>query len=219
MKRNITGRLIVLAITTVLCMPQCRAFDIKGLFGGNSDNDKKDNSLGNIISGIVGNLTADNDVDPSQLSGQWIYSEPAVDFASDNAVQKLGGAAAASTIEQKLEPYYEKAGLTNLNFTSDNEGNFTMQLRHGTLSGTIEKGEPGYLVFNFQAFNKIKIGKISARATLAANKLNLTFDVSGLIKIMKTVSQIAGNNTFQTLVKMLESYDGLYAGFKLARQK
>lgn len=219
MKHQITSRLIILAVSAALCIPHCGAFDLKGLFGGNANDDKKDNSLGNILSGIVGNLTADSDVEPSQLCGQWTYCSPAVDFASDNAVQKLGGAAAASTIEQKLEPYYEKAGLTNLNFTSDNEGNFTMQLRHGALSGTIEKGEPGYLVFNFQAFNKIKIGKISARATLATDKLNLTFDVSGLIKIMKTVSQIAGNSTFQALVKMLESYDGLYAGFKLARQK
>ena len=92
-----------------------------------------------------------------------------------------------------------------------------MQMKHGTLSGTIEKGEQGYLVFNFKAFNKIKIGKISARATLAVNTLSLTFDVSGLIKVMKTVSQIAGNSTFGTMVQLLESYDGLYAGFKMKK--
>ncbi len=49
------------------------------------------------------------------------------------------------------------------------------------------------------------------------NTLSLTFDVSGLIKIIKTVSQLSGNSTVQSMVQLLESYDGLYAGFKLSR--
>ncbi len=221
MKLSLSRHFIILAVALALTNLSAAAFDLKGLFGGgsssSSESDGNDNKLGNIIGGIVGNLISDKDVDPSQLEGEWKYVSPAVDFASDNALQKIGGAAASATIEQKLEPYYQKAGLTNLQFTADKEGNFSIQLKRGTLTGTIEKGENGYLIFNFKAFNKINIGKISPRATLAVNTLSLTFDVSGLIKIIKTVSQLSGNSTVQSMVQLLESYDGLYAGFKLSR--
>lgn len=215
MKKTIYRRMAAATLAMAALTAQAGAFDLKGLFGGSGNGE--DNKLGDIIGNIVGNVIADKDVDPSQLEGNWKYIGPAVDFASDNALQNIGGAAAGATIEKKLEPYYQKAGLTNLEFTADKEGNFTMKMKHGTLTGTIEKGEAGFLVFNFKAFDKIKIGKISARATLAIDTLNLTFDVSGLIKVMKTVSQIAGNSTFSTMVQLLESYDGLYAGFKMKR--
>lgn len=219
MKLSFSGRLAALLLALAVCSASASAFDLKGLFGGgaSADGDKKGGQLGDILGNIIGNAIADKDVDPSQLEGEWAYTGPAVDFASDNALQNIGGAAAGATIEKKLEPYYKKAGLTNLQFAADKEGNFTMQLKYGTLSGTIEKGEQGFLIFNFKAFNKINIGKISARATLAVDTLSLTFDVSGLIKIVKTASQLSGNSTISSMVKLLESYDGLYAGFKMKR--
>ena len=220
MTQSLKKQLGAALLAAAICSAPAAAFDLKGLFGGSGSSDNSDNSgsqLENILGNIVGTVLSDKDVDPSQLEGKWEYTGPAVDFASDNALQNIGGAAAGATIEKKLEPYYKTAGLTNLQFKADRDGNFTMQMKHGTLSGTIEKGEQGYLVFNFKAFNKINIGKISARATLAVNTLSLTFDVSGLIKVMKTVSQIAGNSTFGTMVQLLESYDGLYAGFKMKK--
>ncbi len=92
-----------------------------------------------------------------------------------------------------------------------------MQLKRGSLKGTLSKDEEGNLQFNFNALGKIKLGKISAFATKSGSTLNLTFDVSKLISIVKTVSSVSGSASLNTISSLLSSYDGIYAGFKLNR--
>lgn len=170
--------------------------------------------LGDVISG----LTATSNFDLKDLTGTWAYESPAVTFQSDNALQKVGGAAAATAIEEKIAPYYEKAGVTALVLTVKEDQSFTMALKRGTLSGTISKDSDGNLEFNFSAFGKIKLGKISAFATKSGKTLNLTFDVSKLISIVKTVASVANVSSLNTITSLLSSYDGIYAGFKLRAQ-
>ena len=92
-----------------------------------------------------------------------------------------------------------------------------MKLKRGSLKGTVSKDEQGNLEFNFSAFGKIKLGKVSAFATKSGNTLNLTFDVSKLISIVKSVSSVSGISSLNTISSLLSSYDGIYAGFKLNR--
>lgn len=167
--------------------------------------------LGSMISG----LTASSNFELTDLQGTWLYESPAVTFQSDNALQKVGGAAAATAIEEKLAPYYEKAGITALNLTVNEDLTFSMALKRGTLKGTITKNDEGNLEFSFNAFGKIKLGKVSAYATKSGNTLNLTFDVSKLISIIKTVSSVANISSLNTVSSLLSSYEGIYAGFKL----
>lgn len=168
-------------------------------------------ALGNVIN----NLTATSEFELTDLQGTWNYQSPAVTFQSDNALQKVGGVAAAATIEEKIKPYYEKAGITSLVLIVEQDLTFTMKLKRGTLKGTITKDEKGNLEFNFSAFGKIKLGKISAFATKAGDTLNLTFDVSKLVSIMKTVASTANISSLNTITSLLSSYDGIYAGFKM----
>lgn len=167
--------------------------------------------LGSVISG----LTANSKFELTDLTGTWTYESPAVTFQSDNALQKVGGAAAATAIEDKLAPYYNKAGITALKLTVNDDLTFSMALKRGTLKGNITKDDEGNLEFNFSAFGKINLGKISAYATKSGNTLNLTFDVSKLISIIKTVSSVANISSLNTVSSLLSSYDGIYAGFKL----
>lgn len=46
-------------------------------------------------------------------------------------------------------------------------------------------------------------------------KLTLTFDASKLIKLVNAVASVSGQSSLQAAAKMLNSYDGLYAGFEL----
>ena len=194
--------------------------DLKDLLNsvtsGKSSSDNNSNPLGSLGS-VISNLTASSSFELADLQGTWDYQSPAVTFQSDNVIQKAGGAAAASTIEGKMAPYYEKAGITSLQLTVDAENNFTMKLKRGSLKGTVSKDEQGNLEFNFSAFGKIKLGKVSAFATKSGNTLNLTFDVSKLISIVKSVSSVSGISSLNTISSLLSSYDGIYAGFKLNR--
>ena len=210
--------IIVLALLTAL--PAMASGDLKDLLNsvtsGKSSSDNNSNPLGSLGS-VISNLTASSSFELADLQGTWDYQSPAVTFQSDNVIQKAGGAAAASTIEGKMAPYYEKAGITSLQLTVDAENNFTMKLKRGSLKGTVSKDEQGNLEFNFSAFGKIKLGKVSAFATKSGNTLNLTFDVSKLISIVKSVSSVSGISSLNTISSLLSSYDGIYAGLKLNR--
>ena len=210
--------IIVLALLTAL--PAMASGDLKDLLNsvtsGKSSSDNNSNPLGSLGS-VISNLTASSSFELADLQGTWDYQSPAVTFQSDNVIQKAGGAAAASTSEGKMAPYYEKAGITSLQLTVDAENNFTMKLKRGSLKGTVSKDEQGNLEFNFSAFGKIKLGKVSAFATKSGNTLNLTFDVSKLISIVKSVSSVSGISSLNTISSLLSSYDGIYAGFKLNR--
>ncbi len=209
---------LIAALAITCATPAFATRDLKDLLNsvtsGKSSGDS--NPLG-AIGNAISNLTATSNFDLSDLQGSWSYTSPAVSFKSDNALQNVGGAAAATAIEDKIAPYYEKVGITALVLTVDAENNFTMQLKRGSLKGTLSKDEEGNLQFNFNALGKIKLGKISAFATKSGSTLNLTFDVSKLISIVKTVSSVSGSASLNTISSLLSSYDGIYAGFKLNR--
>ncbi|WP_302614458.1 DUF4923 family protein, partial [uncultured Muribaculum sp.] len=64
------------------------------------------------------------------------------------------------------------------------------------------------------------IGKMNASVSkLQGNKLQLTFDVSKLMKIVNAVASVSGSSSLQGLNKILQSYDGLEAGFELKKTK
>lgn len=209
--------IIIPALLAAMAMP-AHAFDLKDLFGNKNAADTTAASdsnplgaLGNIISG----LTATSDFKIEDLKGTWNYVSPAVTFKSDNALQKIGGSAAATALENKIKPYYERFGVTALVLTVNDDLSFEMKLRRGAIKGTLEKDPDGNLRFNFNALGKIKLGSMSAFATKSGSTLSLTFDVSKLIAIVKTVASVTNNSTLTAMTKLLESYDGLYAGFKL----
>ncbi|MCC8113690.1 MAG: DUF4923 family protein [Bacteroidales bacterium] len=174
-------------------------------------------SLGNILSGVLSNVLSTSDIELSDLVGTWNYSAPAVTLESENALQKIGGSAATAVIEEKLEPYYKKAGAEKLVLTVADDYSFTMKLAVGSLSGTIEK-EDTQLIFNFKALSKISIGKMEPMASISGSTLTLTFDASQLQKLLTTIASVSGNSTISTVSSLLNSYDGLYAGFKMTKQ-
>lgn len=193
-----------------------------GLAGNSSSSDDKSNkkgsNLGDILGGVLGGLISTDDVNPASMTGVWKYAGPAVCFKSDNFLQKAGGAAAAGVVEGKLESYYKKFRLDNMVLTINEDLTFTMQSGKLRASGTVEKAEDGDIIFTFQALKSIKIGSMKAYVTMTGkNSMSLMFDVSKLITIVKTVGSVTGSSSISTMTKLLESYDGICAGFKLTK--
>lgn len=182
-----------------------------------TDNSGK-NGLG-ALGGLLSGLLSTDKIEPESMVGSWDYSSPAVCFQSDNFLQKAGGAAAASAIEEKLAPYYKTAGITSLKLTVNDDLTFAMQVRRATIKGTITKDENGEIFFNFTALGKIKLGSMKAYITMSGKEsMSIMFDVSKLISIIKTVGSVSGNSTIKSASALLESYDGICAGFKLSKQ-
>lgn len=60
---------------------------------------------------------------------------------------------------------------------------------------------------------------MKAYVTMTAGRsMSLMFDVSKLISIIKGISSVAGSSTIKSVSSLLESYDGVCAGFKLSKQ-
>lgn len=173
-------------------------------------------ALGNIVSGLI----SKSDISVSDMTGTWKYAAPAVCFKSDNLLKKAGGAAAAATIESKIAPYYKTAGMNKLSLEIKTDSTFTMQFGRGSLKGSISKDKAGDMVFHFKALGKVNVGSMKTYVTLTGSSdMSLTFDVSKLISIIKAAGSISGNSTIKGVSSLLESYDGICAGFKLKKQK
>lgn len=167
------------------------------------------------LKGAVEGMIAKSDLTAADLVGDYKYSAPAVSLQSDNALQKLGGSAATGVIVDKLAPYYQKAGLTSMTATFREDGTCEFKVKKAMVTGTYERNESGDFTFNFKAVKKIPLGKMNAHVEKIGKKLTLTFDASKLIKLVNAVASVSGQSSLQAAAKMLNSYDGLYAGFEL----
>lgn len=167
------------------------------------------------LKGAVEGMIAKSDLTAADLVGDYKYSAPAVSLQSDNTLQKLGGSAATGVVVDKLAPYYQKAGLTSMTATFREDGTCEFKVKKATVTGTYERDESGDFTFNFKAVKKIPLGKMNAHVEKIGKKLTLTFDASKLIKLVNAVASVSGQSSLQAAAKMLNSYDGLYAGFEL----
>jgi hypothetical protein len=174
-------------------------------------------SLLGTLGQTIQNATASTSFSLDDLVGTWKYSSPAVSFDSSNTLQNLGGAAVSTQIENKLATYYKKFGMTSIQLTVDSDYSFSMKLKYGTLKGTISKNDDGTLTFNFSALGSYNYGAINSRATKSGNQLNLTFDAEKLMSMMSTVASLTNNSTLTTAMSLINSYDGIYIGFKMKK--
>lgn len=217
----------LLLAATLLGINTASAFDPKDLLNklaGGSDTtttaSSESSSNGGILGalgGFISNAVANKNFTIDDLVGTWTYTSPAVTFESDNALQKIGGAGAATAVENKLSPYYQKLGFNKTTLTVDAEHNFTLKMGVLVLKGTVSKEDNGPLVFAFNAFNKIKLGKVNASATKSGSTLNLTFDATKMIELLTKVASVLNNKTLSAVTSLINSYDGIYIGFKLKK--
>lgn len=173
-----------------------------------------DSTIGNVL----GNIVATDKVELSQLVGSWTYLSPAVGFQSDDILKKVGGSAVSAKIENDLKKYYAKVGFDNVQLSIAEDASFVMKTKYATLKGDIEKGENGIFVFNFKAFGRVKLGSLKAYTTLSGNTLSLTFDIKKLVELAKKVSKYTNVSTIQSIISLVDTYEGITAGFKLKKQ-
>lgn len=169
-----------------------------------------------LIGGLINKATESKNFTVDDLKGSWIYDSPSVAFESDNVLQNIGGAGAAAAVEEKLKPYYQKLGFNKATLTIDEEHNFSLKLGLLIMKGTVDKSESGEgLVFSFNAIGTKTLGKVNAKATKSGETLNLTFDATRLIQVLTAISTKLNIKSLNTLSAILNSYEGIFIGFKM----
>lgn len=217
---------MILALALCVSLSACASNPLGSLLGGGNSSSteqtsssKGGSSLTDIIGGVVGGLISTDKVDVNKMVGTWTYTSPAVSFKSENFLQKAGGAAMAGTIEGKLAPYYKTAGLNKLVLTINEDKTFVMQSGKITARGTVETDGKGEVYFNFKALGAIPAGKMKAYITMTAGKqMSLMFDVTKLVAVIKMVGSVSGSTAIKGVSSILDSYDGICAGFKLNKK-
>lgn len=197
--------LIVALLATVACS-NAWAWDLSSL---------KNINLGNVVNSLV----STDKVELSDLKGTWKSVSPAIVFKSENLLQKAGGTAAEAAIEQKLQKYYDAANMDEFTITFEDDNKYTMTFKNGrTTSGTVTKGtQDGTIVFNFSALGSTKLRQVTAYVQ-KGTQLSITFDISKLNTLLSSISKYTGNSTISTVSSLLNSYKGMYAGFKFEKQ-
>lgn len=181
------------------------AWSLKDALGGGDLGE----TIGNVLEGVFtkSNLSLED------ICGEWITDGSAVSFKSDNLLQKAGGIAAAAALETKINPYYEQLGLNNAVMTIKNDGTFSLKAKKITLQGTLTSNGDGTFEFNFRAFGKLSLGKMTAYVQKAGNHVDIMFDATKLKNLISGIAKVTGVNLAKTAASLLDSYDGLCVGF------
>ncbi|WP_289291819.1 MULTISPECIES: DUF4923 family protein [Bacteroides] len=198
MKKYVLSLTVVSALLLVTTNVQAQSW--KDLF--NKDNIEK------VVNAVTGNQTID-------MTGTWIYSGSAIEFESDNLLQKAGGAAAASIAEKKLDEQLAKVGIKDgqVSFTFNADSTFTSTVGKRTMTGT----------YSYDATDKVvhlryfKLLNMNAKVNCTSTNMDLLFNSDKLLKLIAFISSKSSSTTLKTISSLADSYDGMMLGFALKK--
>lgn len=199
MKKWICGHILVVAL---LIVPNCQAQSLKDLF--NKENIEK------VVNAVTGNSTV-------SMEGTWSYTGSAIEFESDNLLQKAGGSVAAGAAESKLNEQLAKIGIKEgqMSFTFNADSTFTSKVGSKSLNGTYSYDASEQKV-NLK-FAKL-IG-INAKMNCTSSNMDLLFDADKLLKIVTFLASKSSNSTLKSISSLAGSYDGMMMGFALKKEE
>ena len=219
-------RIIVILATAALFCTSASAQSIFDIFKKDSSTTKTESTtstsstagtildMATTIFGNVVNTTV-------SMPGTWTYNGSAVVLkSSTNTLSNVASAAAQTTIQQKVDEYLGKVGITSgffkLTFSSDNT--FVLTLKKKNFSGTwAQEGNNVKLMFG-KTFKSLQLDGVVKKTTAGCEML---FTADKFLAFMKTAMKYAGtvksSSTLSTISDLLENYDGMYIGFQLVK--
>lgn len=202
-----------------------------GLFealGGGASNNSNDaasgtgDALGSIIGDIISSaITANQDLTVADLEGKWVYAAPACKFKSQDFLMSAGGEVAASQISEKLAPTYTRLGFTPEKYgvQFDDKGNYIMTFGQLPISGAATKSEEkGYFTFEFIKLGTYALATTPTYIEVLGNKMVILYEADKFVALFSSVVSKLGIKTLDTVVELVNSYDGVLIGFELNRQ-
>lgn len=199
MKCKIGG--FVMMTVLLICPAVSQAQSLKDLF--NKDNIEK----------VVNAVTNKDNTD---MTGTWMFTGSALEFESDNLLQKAGGSLAASAVEQKLNEQLEKIGIKagELTFVFNADSTFTATVGNKPLNGSYSYDRSAQKV-------NLKFAKIiglNAKVNCTSSSMDLLFNADKLLQLLTYLSSKSSNTTLKTIGSLAETYDGMLVGLGLEKQ-
>ena len=213
---------ILIAVAAVLCMTvsasaQSGLGSILSRIGPMAGNaTSSESTAGSLITSITDLITGKSGLTTDKIVGTWNYTGSAITFKSkDNPLSNLAGTAATAALETKLDGYLSKVGISQgiFGYTFNEDGTMSINYGNKTFTGT----------WTLDADNSVINMKIKSLINMKGyvavqnNKMQLEFDVTTMMRLVKSVTKLYNNETLKTIDTLLNQYDQMFAGFKLAK--
>lgn len=195
MKRLVFWQLFVAAL---LLTSNSHAQSIKDLF--NKENIEK------AVNAVTGKSTAD-------MTGTWSYTGSAIEFESDNLLQKAGGAVAATAAEKKLDEQLAKVGIKAGQMSFNADSTFSAKVGQKSMKGSYSYNASTQKV-------NLKFAKLigmNAKVNATSTTMDLLFESDKLLKLITFLSSKSSNSTLKSIGSLANSYDGMMLGFSLQK--
>ena len=197
--------LILAAVFALAFSAEVSAQSLKDILG----------TVGNVVSAVTGNTATEN-----SIQGTWNYVSPAVKFESDNMLASAGGAVASATVKNKLDKYYQKAGIKPgaCTFVFNADKTFSVTIAGRTSNGTYElDSQAGTVAMTFKVAG-MRIATFNANIYKTSGNMALAFTADKLLGIVKTVvAKVPSAASTAAVGSLLGNYDGLLVGFEFSK--
>ena len=215
MKRR--GFAAVAILCCALTVSGCSLFRAAGkigrLFGGGKKSTVT--TIVKIIGSVLGQFY--DTTTKKALVGSWVYAEPAIQFESQNLLDKAGGVVASQSVADNITPYFEMIGLKTGGIALDlrEDNTCTITLGGQTIDGTYEFDDETKKL-------SLKAGFIplpAAYLSIVNNQMAMTYDSSMLLNLIKVIGSTSNQSTFSSVASLADSYDGMKTGFTFKKSK
>lgn len=173
-------------------------------------------NAGSTISGLIGQLT--NSMNSSaSIVGTWTYTQPTIQFDSENLLAKAGGTLASQAIVNKIDPYYKKLGISQgvISFAFNKDNTCTYSFKGKQYQGTYIYDNKTHVL---TVTSSLGINIINAYATISTSEMAISFDTSKLLTFLQAASTLSSNSTLSTISTLSKSYNGMKTGFLFVRK-
>ena len=188
-------------VAALLMASNSQAQSLKDLF--NKGNIEK------VVNTVTGKSTA-------SMEGTWVYTGSAIEFESDNLLQKAGGSVAAGAAESKLNEQLAKVGIKEgqMSFTFNADSTFTFKVGAKNMKGT----------YSYDASTQrtnlkfMKLVPLNTKINCTSDNMDLLFNSDKLLKLITLISSKSNNTTLKTIGSLADKYDGMMLGFSLKKE-
>ena len=201
------------AAVTVL-LSSCVSTGLGG-YGTTTSSNSTSGVLGNVLGSVLGNiLLGGMGFDQSSLLGNWNYSAPSAAFTTEQALNKAGGAGAASALVSSLASNYSNIGITRNNTSfSFLEGNkFAAKVNGIPFNGTYTYNQQ-----NGEIALKTATETIKGNVIKTTNGMGLMFDAGQMTRVLQNEGKVSNKAAVDAVSQLCKSKDGARVGFELTR--
>jgi hypothetical protein len=215
MKRH--GFAAVAILCCALTVSGCSIFRAAGklgrLFGGGKKSTVT--TIVKIIGSVLGQFY--DTTTKKALVGSWVYEEPAIQFESQNLLDKAGGVVASQSVADNITPYFEMLGLKTGGIALDlrEDNTCTITLGGQTIDGTYEFDDETKKLSLIAGFIPLPAAYLS----IVNNQMAMTYDSSMLLNLIKVIGSTSNQSTFSSVASLADTYDGMKTGFTFKKSK